>query len=87
MYCGFADLRGINSIKSNDINIIDSLYEDLLKKKIVEKMIDIKKNNEVIGKKLIRSKHLIKCEEINNLEKVYHGTRFVSIELILNYGL
>ena len=85
---GNYNLQGINSIKSNDINIIDSLYEDLLKKKIIEKMIDIKKNDEIIGKKLIRSKNLIKCKEkINKFEKVYHGTRFVSIEFILNYGL
>ena len=85
---GNYNLSGINSIKPNDINIIDSLYEDLLKKQIVEKMIDIKKNDEVIGKKLIRSKNLIECEEIlNKYEKVYHGTRFVSIEFILNYGL
>jgi len=85
---GNYNLVGINSIKSNDINIIDSLYEDLLKKQIIEKMIDIKKNDEIIGKKLIRSKNLIKCKEnINNFEKVYHGTRFVSIEFILNYGL
>ena len=81
------NLRGINSIESNDINIIDSLYEDLLKKQLVEKMIDIKKNDEVIGKKLVRSKNLIKCEEKNKFEKVYHGTRFVSIEFILNFGL
>ena len=81
------NLRGINSIKSNDINIIDSLYDELLKKKIVEKMINIKKNDEVIGKRLIRSKNLIKYEEIKKMEKVYHGTRFESIEFILNYGL
>ena len=81
------NLRGINSIKSNDINIIDTLYEDLLKKQIVEKMIDIKKNDEVIGKKLIRNKNLMLYKEIVNFEKVYHGTRFVSIEFILNFGL
>ena len=60
---------------------------DLLKKQLVEKMIDIKKNDEVIGKRLIRSKNLINYKEINKLEKVFHGTRFVSIEFILNYGL
>ena len=81
------NLRGINPIKSNDINIIDSLYDELLKKKIVEKMINLKKNDEVIGKRLIRSKNLIKYEEIKKMEKVYHGTRFESIEFILNYGL
>ena len=83
------DLGGINLIKSNDINIIDSLYEVLLKKNIVEKMIDIKKNDKVIGKKLIRSKNLLKEDEkiFNKYEKVYHGTRFVSIEFILNFGL
>ena len=81
------NLKGINSIKSNDINIIDTLYMDLLKKQLVEKMIDIKKNDEVIGKRLIRSKNLINYKEINKLEKVFHGTRFVSIEFILNYGL
>ena len=81
------NLIGINGIKSNDIYMIDSLYKDLFKKGIVEKMIDIKKNNEIIGKKLIRSKRLMNLESIKEWEKVYHGTRFVSIEFILNYGL
>ena len=82
---GNNNLRGINV--SNDIYIIDSLYKELLKGEIVEKMIDIKKNNEIIGKKLIRRKSLINRKGIDNWEKVYHGTRFVSIEFILNYGL
>ena len=82
-------LKGINTINSNDINIIDSIYNDLLAKRIVNDMINIKVNNEIIGKRLIRNQNLIanKIEIIKNWEKVFHGTKFVSIEFILNYGL
>lgn len=81
--------EGINTIKSNDINIIYSIYKDLLTKKIVEEIIDVKKNNEIVGKRLIRNKNLfyIDKEIKNKWEKVYHGTKFVSIEFILKNGL
>ena len=85
-------LKGINTIKSQDINIIDSLYNELLKKGLVQKMLDVKLLNEVVGKKLIKTRHLrdsmrIDEEEIEKWEKVYHGTRFSAVEFILNYGL
>ena len=88
LYNGIS-LKGINTIKSNDNNIIDSIYNDLLAKRIVNDMIDIKVNNEIIGKRLIRNQNLISnnIEIIKNWEKVFHGTKFVSIEFILNYGL
>jgi ankyrin repeat protein len=77
--------EGINTIKSNDINIIDSIYKDLLTKGIVEKIIDVKYNKEIVGKRLIPKRYIKSLE--NQWEKVYHGTKFVSIEFILKNGL
>ena len=87
-YNGLNDLKGINTVKSNDINIIDSLYKELYNKGLVEKMLDITLDNKVIGKRLHRTKSLIKSrEKYINWRRVYHGTRFTSIEFILLYGL
>ena len=87
-YNSFGYLKGINTVKSNDINIIDSLYKELYNKGLVEKMLDITLDNKVIGKRLYRTKSLIKSrEKYINWRRVYHGTRFTSIEFILLYGL
>ena len=79
-------------INSGNRNIIDSLYKILLAKGIVENKIEIKKNGEIIGKRFIRSEKLKydyfkSPNEINKWDKVYHGTKYVSIEFILSYGL
>ena len=60
-------LKGFNTIKSKDINIIDSLYEDLLKKEIVSNILVIKLYNKIIGKKLIKNKNLIKYDKKYNI--------------------
>ena len=87
-YNGLNDLKGINTVKSNDINIIDSLYKELYNKGLVEKMLDITLDNKVIGKRLYRNKSLIESrEKYINWKRVYHGTRFTSIEFILLHGL
>ena len=81
--------KGIN-IDYKDNNKIDIICKDFLNRKIITKVEFIKKNNEIIGKRLVRAKifdvdykdQIYKCEL-----KAYHGTKFVSMEHILIYGL
>ena len=78
---------GIN-IQYKDFNTIESIYKQFFAKGIVKNIKKIEKNGEIIGIRLIRNQRRgYMSDEKKNWEKVYHGTRFVSIESILSHGL
>ena len=86
------DANGIRPlIFSSKYNLIQIIYEELKKKNLVEKIDDIIKNQEVIGKRIIRKKELYMNQNINknikNFIKIYHGTKYSSIESIMKFGL
>ena len=76
---------GLN-IQFNDLNKIDLIYHSFLKNKYINNIEYIKKDNNIIGKRLIRNR---RNEDNLNFgwNKVYHGTKYVSMEHILIYGL
>jgi len=76
---------GLN-IQINDLNKIDLIYHYFLKNKSVNNIEYIKKDNNIIGKRLIRNRGY--GDDITfGWNKVYHGTKYVSMEHILLYGL
>ena len=76
---------GLN-IQINDLNKIDLIYHYFLKNKSVNNIEYIKKDNDIIGKRLIRNRGY--GDDITfGWNKVYHGTKYVSMEHILLYGL
>ena len=76
-------------IKEKDLNKIEFIYKELFNNDLVDKLIPIKKDNKIIGKRLIRK--IGDKKDYPWLSEspfsVYHGTRFVSIEHIMNRGL
>ena len=83
--------KGIN-IDYKDNNKIDIICKDFLDRKIITKVKFIKKNNEIIGIRLLRAKifdddYKFKIGYGEYKLKAYHGTKFVSMEHILIYGL
>ena len=77
-------IEGIKNITFCDNHKIEKIYADLLEKKIICKKEILKKNNQIIGERLIK----IPVEEQYKIwTPVYHGTKFLSIEHILIYGL
>ena len=75
--------KGIR-INSKDFDKISLIRKQLLEKGFIEENIYIiKKRDMIFGKRLMRKN----IKNRNDLIKVYHGTRFVSIESIMNYGL
>ena len=85
MYNQSSVTKGLN-IKFNELNKIDILYNTLLKNKHVSNIEFIKKNGETIGIRLIRNINYININTFG-WKKVYHGTKYVSMEHILMYGL
>ena len=81
--------NGIN-INIKDINKIDLIYNSFIESKIINKVQIIKNNEEKVGIRFYRTK-FPKGEFYKNPTKdwipVYHGTKFVSMEHILLYGL
>ena len=77
--------KGLN-IKFNELNKIDIIYNTLLKNKHVSNIEYIKNNVDIIGKRLIRNINYINNNTFG-WKKVYHGTKYVSMEHILIYGL
>ena len=78
---------GIN-IQYKDFNTIESIYKQFLTKGIVKNIKKIEKDGEIIGIRLISNQRRgYMNDENKKWEKVYHGTRFVSIESILSHGL
>jgi hypothetical protein len=75
-------------INEKDKNKIELIYKQFLNNGLVSEMNLIKKDNRIIGKRLIRK---ISKETYSWLSEdqipVYHGTRFVSIENIMYTGL
>lgn len=88
-FCSGAEPKGI-FIKEKDVNKIELIYKDLLNNGLVDKLIPIKKDNKIIGKRLIRKikwgRELYPWLSESPIS-VYHGTKFVSIEHIMNRGL
>ena len=77
-------------IKEKDINKIELIYKEFLKNGLVNKMTTIKKNNKIIGKRFIRIINWLEedySQILKNSIPVYHGTRFVSMENIMFFGL
>ena len=76
-------------IQYKDFNTIESIHKQFLSKGIVNSIKKIEKDGKIIGIRLIRNQKRgrINVEEYEKWEKVYHGTRFVSIESILSHGL
>ena len=68
---------------------ITNLLNDLLNKKLAKKLILVKYDNQIIGKKIIRNEEMI-SSYINNekeWEIGWHGTKFEFLESIMKYGL
>lgn len=78
-------IKGIN-IKYYDNHKIELLYNDFINKGLISHQQLIKKNNEIIAKRFIRFK-TEEYEESKTWVPVYHGTKFVSMEHILLFGL
>ena len=81
--------KGINITFKKDANLIDEIYKQFLKRGILNKIsqisLIINNRNEIIGKRLLRTK---KCEkDTSTWINVYHGTRLASLEHILILGL
>ena len=68
---------------------ITNLLNDLINKKLAKKLILVKYDNQIIGKKIIRNEEMI-SSYINNekeWEIGWHGTKFEFLESIMKYGL
>ena len=68
---------------------ITNLLNDLINKKLAKKLILVKYNNQIIGKKIIRNEEML-SSYINNekeWEIGWHGTKFEFLESIMKYGL
>ena len=76
---------GLN-INYNYLNKIDLIYHSFLKNKYINNIEYIKKGNDIIGKRLIRNRSY-GDDTTSGWNKVYHGTKYVSMEHILIYGL
>jgi len=79
-------------ISSKDYKIIDSIYHQLLNENLAENMLNIINNkNEIIGKRITRTKYRIKTYYYEKWIKdgimIYHGTKFAFIESIMYLGL
>ena len=75
----------LNSQKDN----ITNLLNDLINKKLAKKLILVKYDNQIIGKKIIRNEEML-SSYINNekeWEIGWHGTKFEFLESIMKYGL
>ena len=71
-------------------NKIFSLSKQLMNNNLSEKIVFIIKGNEIIGKKIIRSNHLIPDyykSDKDNWVPVWHGTKYESLESIMELGL
>lgn len=81
--------KGINIRFKKDANLIDEIYKQFLKRGILNKIsqisLIINNRNEIIGKRLLRTKKSEK--DTSTWIKVYHGTRLASLEHILILGL
>ena len=82
------------SIKNNILNSqtyqISILSSYLINKKLAKKLILVKYNNKIIGKKIMRSENMLPSNINyikNNWEPTFHGTKFNSLESIMKYGL
>ena len=68
---------------------ITNLLNDLINKKLAKKLILVKYDNQIIGKKIIRNEEML-SSYINNekeWEIGWHGTKFEFLESIMKYGL
>ena len=67
---------------------ITNLLNDLINKKLAKKLILVKYDNQIIGKKIIRNEEML--SSLNNekeWEIGWHGTKFEFLESIMKYGL
>ena len=83
------NIKEFNNANGNKDKIMN-LSNQLMKNNLSEKIIFIKKDNKIIGKKIIRSNHLIPDyykSDKDNWVPVWHGTRFESLESIMDIGL
>ena len=76
---------GLN-INYNELHKIDLIYNSFLKNKYINNIEYIKKGNDIIGKRLIRNR-INGDDTASGWNKVYHGTKYVSMEHIMIYGL
>ena len=79
-------------ISSKDYKIIDAIYHQLLNENLAENMLNIINNkNEIIGKRITRTKYKIRKfyyeEWLKDGIMIYHGTKFAFIESIMYLGL
>ena len=68
---------------------ITNLLNDLINKKLAKKLILVKYDNQIIGKKIIRNEEML-SSYVNNekeWEIGWHGTKFEFLESIMKYGL
>ena len=80
------------NIKITDEDKIWKIYNSLYGKGLVQNIDSITKNSKLIGRRLIRHKEYKDKESFykkgsNTWINVYHGTKFVSIQHILQFGL
>ena len=97
----FSGKSALQESTKNEVKSIISFYEEdkitcllnkLLEKKLAKKLIVVKYNNLIIGKKIIRNNEILaKDFDINYLRKNWelgwHGTKYESLESIMKYGL
>ena len=82
--------KNFGRVFHSNINLINFIFKVLSKKKLVDKIVDIKINKKIIGKRIFKKKtDIIKNInlDINDYEKFYHGTKYSSIESIMRTGL
>ena len=78
------------TILNNDKNIINKFFLDLEEKKLAKKLILVKYNNHIIGKKILRSEEKLPPnikDILQNWEVGWHGTKYEFLESIMKYGL
>ena len=78
----------VENIKKHKVDIINILYESLIDKSLSFGMKILKKNEIVIGKKILRNKNLKGMTNIkDNWIFCWHGTKFDALESIMKHGL
>ena len=80
----------LESMLYNKIDKIMTLTNKLMRNNLSEKILFIKKDKTIIGKKIVRSSHLLPdCykSDRDNWVPVWHGTKFEVLESIMDLGL
>ena len=84
----FPNIKQILMKNNNDI--ITNFFFDLKNKNLAKRLIPVKYNNHIIGKKILRSEEIMPKNIKDIKEKwevAWHGTKYDFLESIMKYGL